>query len=246
VDGIHPSTYGEAKIAQSLATYLGTLLPITDSLPGSASASAPTASPNILQSGSMAGTNGTIVSTATNVVDGTAPTGWLARGVGGTAASPLSILVSGNNTHSGTPGYSFDVTARSGSSGQGFIVSSNGAGGSSFASQLAPGNWYQCGFQLGSDTGLTDINLSGQVFLNFGGGNAPSVYFMMNNSFRYENGTPMAAGAALELITQPFYVAQVPTSGAYLFISGVLTGDAGGQQLSVSRAFCRSVGSPYQ
>ena len=241
VDGIHPSSYGEARLARGLASYLATLLPVTDTLPGSPDASGT----NFLPNAAMTGTNGGVTSTATNEVDGTTPTGWLARGFGGTAANPLAIGISANNTHAGTPGLTVDITAQSGTSGQGFIVSTNGPGsGAGFPGQLAPGSWYQCGFQLGALTDLTNINLTGQVFLNYGSGNTPSVYFMMNNSFRYENGTPLAAGESLQYISQPFYIAQ-PATAAYFFINAVLTGDAGGQQLSLGRPFCRSVASPY-
>ena len=236
VDGIHPSSYGEVKMAQALSTYLATLLPIT----------ANTDTTNLLFNGLMSGNNGSVISTTTNVVDGSVPTGWSVRGTGGTSANPTSFLVSGNNTHSGTTGYSLDISARDGQSGGGFIASTNGAGGSSFASQLIPGNWYQCGFQVGADTDLTNINLSGQIYLNYGGGNTPSVYFMSDNNFHYENGIPMAAGTMLRLVSQPFYIAQTPSSGAYMFINAVLTGAAGNQQLSLSGAFCRPVTSPYE
>jgi len=234
IDGIHPSSFGEVQMARTLSTYLATLLPITAS----------TETTNILSNGLMAGNNGTVISTASNVVDGSAPTGWLARGTGGASANPTSFGVSGNNTHPGTTGYSLDVTARGGAAGGGFVASTNGAGGSSFSSQLTPGSWYQCGFQLGAITDLTHINLSGQVFMNYGGGNTPSVYFMSTNS-RYDNGIPMAAGATLQLVSQPFYVAQT-ASAAYLFINAVLTDAAGNQQWSVSGAFCRPVRSPYE
>jgi hypothetical protein len=123
----------------------------------------------------------------------------------------LALRASGNNTHDGTPGFSLDLTVTSASRGQGFIISSNGSGGSSFDSRLVAGNWYQCGFELRALTELSSFNVSGQVFLNFGGGNAPSVYFMMNNNFRYENGMPLGAGESFDLISQPFYVPQRPT-----------------------------------
>ena len=53
------------------------------------------------------------------------------------------------------------------------------------------GSWYQCGFELLADTALTNINVSGQVFMNFASGPGTSVLFMSNGAVQYENGMPL-------------------------------------------------------
>lgn len=246
VDGLHPSSYGEVMLSQAVSTYLRRLLPITDLLPTSVTddASINPAASNIIQNGLMAGTDGRVSSDPNNLVSGNAPTGWSFTASGGTPTNPLSLTVSGNNSHSGTPGYTLDVGVTMAPSGALFQFGTNASGGSSFDPRITPGNWYRCGFQLGAVTALSNFNVYGQVLLKFGGDNTPSVYFMSPES-RFDNGMPLSAADTVQLLSQPFFVPSPPVGGAYLFINGAFSGPVTGQKFSLGRVFCKIVSDPY-
>lgn len=246
VDGLHPSTYGEVMMARALSTYLRRSVPVFDLLPTFATADpqAGAAPSNIIQNGMLAGTDGRVSSAADNFVSGSAPTGWSFSASGGTATNPLSLAVSGNNSHPGIPGYTLDVGISSAGPGALFQFGTNAPNGSSFDGRIVPGNWYRCGFQLSAATALSNFSVYGQVFLNFGGGNSPSVYFMSPES-RYDNGMPMGRGETLQLLSQPFFVPSRPVGGAYFFINGIFSGPAAGQAFWLGRAFCQVVADPY-
>lgn len=246
VDGIHPSSYGEVKVATNLAAYLRQFVPVTDLLPTSLTddQTVDSNATNVIQNGMMAGSGGNTGSSAYNSVAGSPPTGWALSGSGGTASNPLSLKVSGNNVHAGIPGYQLNLTVETAGAGHYFQLGTNGVGGSSFGRRLMPGSWYQCGFELYSTTPVSNLNLYGQIFLNFGGGNTPSIYFMSPGG-RYDNGMGLNAGEYLEFISAPFFVPAQPAAGAYLFINGIFSGPVNNQSFSLGRAFCHAVTSPY-
>jgi lysophospholipase L1-like esterase len=248
VDGIHPSSFGAASIAKIIAAYLSQYLPPNDTLPESVNDDQ-TINANgtdIVQNGLMAGSGGTVGTSQYNEFSGTAPTGWGAGGSGGTSTMPLVASVSGNNTYANFPGYTLDVMFQSAFPNQQFQIGSNGSGGSSFGGRMQAGQWYRCGFQVFSDSTLEGLNLSGQVFLNFGAGSTPSIYFMASQGALWENGIPMVAGQALTFESQPFSVPAVPTAGAWLFINGLFVRPVTHQRISIGRAFCKIVPNPYQ
>jgi lysophospholipase L1-like esterase len=248
IDGVHPSSFGGASIAESIATYLTQFLPPIDNLPTSVDDDQ-TVNPgadNIVQNGLMTGSGGNVGNDAYDRVTGTPPTGWEISGSGGSAAQPLVLAVSGNNSYANFAGYTFDVVVQSAYASQLFQTGTNGSGGSSFGGRMQPNQWYRCGFQAFSQGALNGLNLSGQVFLNFGGGNAPSIYFMSGQGNERQNGIPMAAGQVLTFESQPFFVPAAPTAGAWLFINGLFTSQVTNQRVSIGRAFCHIVPSPYQ
>jgi lysophospholipase L1-like esterase len=249
VDGVHPSSFGGARIAQVIARYLHQFLPPPDTLPTSIEDDAtlnPTAS-DIIQNGLMTGAGGSIGVSTYNQLSGTVPTGWGVSGYGGTALEPLSITLSGNNTYANFPGYTLDLSINSASANQQFQIGTNGSGGSSFGIRMQANQWYRCGFQAFAESATSDItNLSGQVFLNFGGGNTPSVYIMASQGSLYENGMSLLASSRVTFESQPFFVPAPPSAGAWLFINGLFIGPAANQRLSFGRAFCNIVPNPYQ
>ena len=247
VDGIHPSSFGAASIARALAATLSQSLPPVDTLPTSVSndQTINPAATNLIQNGMMTGSGGSVLSAAYTSVSGSPPTGWGVTASGGTSAQPLAIGVTGNNSHGGFPGYTLDLNIASAYAGGGFQIGTNGKGGSSFGTRMQANQWYRCGFQAFSNGSLTALNLSGQIFMNFGPGWTPSVYFMGAQGTTWENGLPWVAGQALTFMSQPFFVSQVPAAGATLFINGYFSGAVSGQTLSIGRAFCTIVASPY-
>jgi lysophospholipase L1-like esterase len=248
LDGIHPSTFGAASIAQAMATDLEQFLTPVDTFPTSIDddQTIDPSSANIIQNGLMAGSGGNVGMSAYNSINGHPPTGWEISASGGTADAPLSLAVSGNNSHPNFPGYTFDLTIHSAFSNQGFQIGTNGIGGSSLGPRMMANQWYRCGFQAFAQSNLTALNLSGQTFLNFGNGIVPSVYFMAAVGAGPDNGLPMQAGQVLTFESQPFFVPSVPLEGSYLFINGVFSGTVNNQTISVGRAFCWTVPSPYQ
>jgi len=248
LDGIHPSTFGAASIAQVVSTYLAQFLPPVDIFPTSVNDDQtvnPSAS-NIIQNGLMAGTGGNVGSGPNNSIQGSPPTGWEVTVSGGTAGTPLSLAISGNNSHANFPGYSLDVVMQTAYPNQTFQIGTNGAGGSSFGSRMQASRWYRCGFQTFAQSDLNGLNLSGAVYLNFGAGNTPTVYFMSAQGTARENGLPMTAGQIFSFVSQPFYLPAAPLGGAYLFVNGLLSSTVSNQAISIGRAFCRIVPSPYQ
>lgn len=239
-DGIHPSSYGAASIAEAMALYLQPYFLPPDTLPIAPVEGA------IVQNGLMAGSSGSIGTSDYNVVSGTSPTGWHVAALGGTASLPISIAVSGNNSHSGFAGYTLDASIQSAYPGQQIQIGSNGSGASSFGDAMQANQWYRCGFQAFADSDLTSFELSGQVFLNFGSGNTPSVYFIAPQGTAVENGTPWSADQPFTFESQPFFLPQQPIAGAYLLINGLVTGPLTGQQISIGRAFCDTIPNPYQ
>ncbi len=247
VDGIHPSSFGAASIAQAIAIDLVRFLPPPDALPTSLTDDQtidPNAA-NIVQNGLMAGAAGTVGSSTYNQFSGSAPTGWGIGGNGGTAVTPLSIAVSGNNAHPGFAGYTMDLAIATAGPLQQIQIGTNGAGGSSFGGRMSAGEWYRCGFQVFSPQSALPVNFSGQVFLNFGGGNAPSVYFMASQGALWENGTPFTPGQSLTFESQPFLVSAVPATGGWLFVNGIFSSAVQSAGASLGRAFCWTVENPY-
>lgn len=239
VDGIHPSSYGAASIASTIATYLQQFFAPADTLPT-------TIDPNALvQNGLMAGTGGYAGSTPYNTLSGAPPTGWDVSGSGGTAAQPLSLEISGNSTHVNFPGSTLDVSISSAFAYQQFQLGSNGPGTTSFATRMAANQWYRCGFQAFADSNMTNLELSGQVFLDFASGGKSAVYFVESQGPLWENGIPWSAGQVMTFYSQPFYVPAAPTGGGWLFVNGLFTGPVSNQQISVGRAFCNSIANPY-
>jgi lysophospholipase L1-like esterase len=249
IDGIHPSTFGAASIAKAMATYLEQFLTPVDTFPTSVNDDQtinPNAS-NIVQNGLMAGSGGNVGTSAGNSVQGSPPTGWEISGSGGTQSAPLSLAISGNNTHANFPGYTLNVDIQTAYPGQAFQIGTNGIGGSSFGARMHANQWYRCGFQAFSQSDLNGLNLSGTAFLNFGNGAEPdSVYFLSTQGSVRENGLPLSAGLALTFESQPFYVPVAPAAGGYLFINGFFSSAVSNQTISIGRAFCRTVPSPYQ
>lgn len=248
LDGIHPSSFGAASIAQTISTYLEQFLPPVDNLPASVEDDQvrnPSAS-NIIQNGLMTGSGGNVGNDPYTQVTGTPPTGWGIGGLGGTANEPLVLAVSGNNTYANFPGYTFDVVVQSAVANQQFQIGTNGTGGSSFGKRMQANQWYRCGFQVFSQAALNGLNLSGQVFLNFGPGVTPSIYFMNGQGTQRQNGIPMIPGQVLTFESQPFFVPVAPTAGGWLFINGLFVGTVTNQRISIGRAFCRIVPNPYQ
>jgi hypothetical protein len=123
-------------------------------------------------------------------------------------------------------------------------MGTNGVGGSSFGARMQPNQWYQCGFQASSEADVQGLNLSGQVFLNFGVGVVPSIYFMSGQGYERQNGIPMTGGGVLTFESQPFFVPAAP-AGGWLFINGWFSSPVTDQTISIGRAFCRVVPSPY-
>jgi len=247
VDGIHLSTYGSVKLAQSVATELKKVFPLADLLPASA-ADDGTLSPggfDIIQNGLMTGSDGVINSSADNTVNGTIPTGWTFTALGGTQATPLAFHVAGNGSHSAMPGYTLDIGVDAAGAGQGFQIGTNAPGENDFGPRMRVGSWYRCGFELLADSDLHGLNLSGQIMLQLADGSRPSVGFMGSSAAQYDNGTPLAAGDTLEYLSQPFVVPQAVTA-AYFFIDGYFSAAAGGDSISLGRAFCRVLENPYQ
>jgi lysophospholipase L1-like esterase len=241
VDGLHPSSFGEVKLARTLSTQLTTTVPVTDLFP---TTSTDWATANIVQNGLMAGTNGRVGSAANNEVTGSVPTGWSISTSGGTATTPISLAVSGNNSHSNVPGNTLDVTVTTAGAGTHFQLGTNAPNGSSFGGRIVAGSWYRCGFQVDALTALSNFNVSGQVFLNYGSGSTWSIYFM-NQDSRYDNGMPLDSGESLQFVSAPFYVPTQPAAGGFLFINGSFSGALAGQKFSLSRVFCATVASPY-
>jgi hypothetical protein len=248
VDGIHPSSYGEVQMARAAAAYLQQFTSLPDLLPTSIAddATLDPSAPDIIQNGLMSGTGGTIVPTPDTTITGTVPNGWSIYGFGATSASPLVLAVSGNATHAGVPGYTLDIDVTSAANGTGFQVGTNGAGGSSFGTRIVAGKWYQCGFELRANSAVSHFNVTGQVLLNYPGGQSTSVFMLISGGVTYENGIPLAAGATLQVISQPFYLPAQPSAGAYLYIKGYFSGSGNGSSLSLGRTTCQSVAAPYQ
>ena len=239
IDGIHPSSFGESRIAQAVVAQLTGVISQRDLLTNSTAddRTLDPAAANLVQNGMLRGTAGSTASTAENRVDGAAPTGWSVRGVGGSSLQPLALRI--------TSADALDIEVLSAAAGQGFEIGSNGAGGSSFDARLGVGEWHRCGFELRARSDLRDLQLHGQVFLNFGGGYTTSIYFMSPTAPLYANGMSLAAGGTMQYLSQPFHLPQRPVSGAYLFIVGRLSGAATDHRFSVGRATCRVVEDPY-
>jgi lysophospholipase L1-like esterase len=248
IDGIHPSTFGAAGIAQVMSTYLKTFLTPVDTFPTSVSDDQtinPNAS-NIIQNGLMAGSGGNVGTDVYNSIIGSPPTGWEISASGGTASAPLSFAISGNNTHANFPGYTLDLEIQTAFPTQTFQIGTNGIGGSSFASRMQANQWYRCGFQAFSQSDLNGLSLSGAAFLNFGPGATPTVYFLSTQGAVRDNGLPLQAGQVVTFESQPFYVPTAPVAGSYLFINGRFSSSANNQKISIGRAFCRIAPNPYQ
>ncbi len=247
VDGIHPSSYGASRMAADLFAPLLTRFGTRDSLSSEAvdDASMNPGGRNLVQNGLMSGTSGSVGSSSVNQISGSAPTGWSIRGIGGTAGAPLVLSTVGGGTTTGMPGSSFDIDIVSGEAGQEFEIGTNGAGGGSFDVRMTAGRWYRCGFELRARSELRHLQFQGQVFLNFGAGGALSVYFMSPTAPAYSNGMLLESGGVLQFLSQPFFLRDVPRAGAYLFISGRLSGPAANHRLSLGRATCQIVDSPY-
>jgi lysophospholipase L1-like esterase len=246
VDGVHPSSFGAASIAKTVSAYLGQFLSPVDNLPVSVNddQTLDPGADNIVQNGLMTGSGGNVGGDAYDQVTGKPPTGWEISGGGGTAAEPLVLAVSGNNSHPNFAGYTFDVNIQSADADEQFQMGTNGVGGSSFGARMQPNQWYQCGFQASSEADVQGLNLSGQVFLNFGVGVVPSIYFMSGQGYERQNGIPMTGGGVLTFESQPFFVPAAP-AGGWLFINGWFSSPVTDQTISIGRAFCRVVPSPY-
>jgi lysophospholipase L1-like esterase len=247
VDGVHPSSYGEVVMARQASTYLMQFLPVSDSLPVSAEndMSVSTDATNVVQNGTMAGVNGTVITSSSNAISGTAPTGWSIQGFGGTPSAPLRLEVAGNGSHGALAGNAFDVIVRTAARGQSFQIGTNGVGGSSFGQRMSASSWYRCGFELLANTDLDYMNVSGQVFLNFPEASGLSVSFMSGSAAAYENGMPLRMHDTLQFLSQPFFLPARPTT-AYLFIKGGFSGSVSGGSFSLGRAACWAVDNPYQ
>jgi lysophospholipase L1-like esterase len=248
LDGIHPSTFGAASIAQAMSTYLRQFLTPVDTFPTSINDDQ-TINPNstnIVQNGLMAGSGGNVGTSTYNSVNGSPPTGWGVSASGGTASAPLNMAISGNNSHANFAGYTLDLNIQTAFPNQTFQLGTNGIGGSSFGPRMQANQWYRCGFQAFSQADLNGLNLSGQAFLNFGAGTAQSVYFMSSQGTARDNGLPLLAGQAITFESQPFIVPAVPLVGGYLFINGLFSSAVNNQTISIGRAFCKIVPNPYQ
>jgi lysophospholipase L1-like esterase len=248
LDGIHPSTFGAASIAQAMSTYLTQFFTPVDTSPTSINDDQ-TINPNstnIIQNGLMAGSGGNVGTSTYNSVNGSPPTGWEISASGGNASAAISLKISGNNSHANFPGYSLDLVIQTAFPNQTFQVGTNGIGGSSFGPRMQANQWYRCGFKAFAQSDLNGLNLSGQVFLNFGAGVAPSVYFMSSQGTARDNGLPLLAGQVFTFESQPFFVPAVPLVGGYLFINGVFSSAVNNQTISIGRSFCRIVPNPYQ
>jgi lysophospholipase L1-like esterase len=248
LDGIHPSTFGAASIAQAMSTYLRQFFTPVDTFPTSISDDQ-TINPNstnIIQNGLMAGSGGNVGTSAYNSINGSPPTGWEISASGGSASAPLNMAISGNNSHANFSGYTLDLNIQTAFPNQTFQIGTNGIGGSSFGPRMQPNQWYRCGFQAVSQSDSSGLSLSGQVFLNFGGGTVPSIYFMSTQGNARDNGLPLLAGQVFTFESQPFFVPAVPLVGGYLFINGVFSSAENNQTISMGRAFCTIVPNPYQ
>jgi lysophospholipase L1-like esterase len=247
IDGIHLSSFGSAAIAKHFAQLLSASIPIIDTLPTEIDddMTINPGSSNIIQNGMMVGTGGSIASTSINTVTGTIATGWSAQSLGGSTLAPTVIELTGGVTHSDMFGHALDVHVLSATTDQGFQIGSNGLGGSSFAQRMQVDHWYQCGFQITARTTVQKLNVSGQIFLNFGLGMNPSSYFMSSTNLRYENGIHLEPDEQLTLTSQPFYLPAIPNS-AYLFINTQFRDRIRDQRFSIGRAFCRVVENPYR
>lgn len=248
LDGIHPSTFGAASIAQAMSTYLKQFLTPVDTFPTSINDDQ-TINPNstnIVQNGLMAGSGGNVGTDTYNSINGNPPTGWGISASGGTATAPLNMAVSGNNSHANLAGYTLDLVIQAAFPNQTFQIGTNGIGGSSFGPRMQTNQWYRCGFQAFAQSDLSGLSLSGQAFLNFGAGVAPSIYFMSTQGTARDNGLPLLAGQVLSFESQPFFLPAAPLVGGYLFINGFFSNTVNNQTISIGRAFCKIVPNPYQ
>jgi hypothetical protein len=248
LDGIHPSTFGAASIAQAMSAYLRQFLTPADTFPTSINDDQ-TINPNstnIVQNGLMAGSGGNVGASAYNSINGSPPTGWEISASGGTASAPLNMAISGNNSHAGFAGYTLDLNIQTAFPNQTFQIGTNGIGGSSFGPRMQANQWYRCGFQAFAQSDSSGLSLSGQAFLNFGGGAVPSIYFMSTQGNARDNGLPLLAGQVFTFESQPFFVPAVPLVGGYLFINGVFSSAVNNQTISIGRTFCKIVPNPYQ
>jgi lysophospholipase L1-like esterase len=247
LDGIHPSTFGAASIAQTTSTYLKQFFTPVDTFPTSINddQTLDPNSPNIIQNGLMVGSGGNVGTSTYNSISGRPPTGWEISASGGSASAPLSLSISGNNSHANFPGYSLDLNIQTAFPNETFQIGTNGIGGSSFGPRMQANQWYRCGFQAFAQSDLNGLSLSGQAFLNFGAGVVPSVYFMSTQGTARDNGLPLLAGQVFTFESQPFFVPAVPLIGGYLFVNGLFSSAVSNQTISIGRAFCRIVPSPY-
>lgn len=247
IDGVHLSTFGSAAIAKTFAGTFPLSAPPVDLLPTSATddATITVNAKNIVKNGMMTGSGGSIDSTPSNTVTGTAPTGWSIRSSGGTVQNPLVLNAASGVVRSDMYGTALDIDIVSADSGMTFQIGSNGAGSNSFGQLMQAGSWYRCGFQITARQQISELNVSGQVFLNFGSGDTPSIYFM-SPSARFDNGFTIEAGEQVAILSQPFFVPAQPAQGGYLFINGAFVGPATNKTISIGRAYCNSVQNPYQ
>ena len=248
IDGLHLSSYGASAIARYFNGLLRSRINAVDYLPTSAAddATLNANASNIVQNGMMLGSSGSITSSAINDVRGTAPTGWYIYGTGGTSTAPLIMQVTSDVPYADMYGSALDIHITLAGPGTGFQLGTNGAGGSSFGQRMQAGKWYQCGFQVTPRTSISQLNIYGQIFLNFGNLVTTSVYFMSPTAAQYDNGFLMVAGEPIELISQPFFIPTQPSQGGYLFINGTFKGGIQDQTISIGRAYCNVVPNPYQ
>jgi len=247
VDGLHLSSLGASTIAKHFADALKLTIPVDDPLPTSPTddASIDVNAKNIVQNGFMTQASGSIASNSLNTISGTAPTGWSAQAFGGTSVNPITMSITADSARADMLGHALDVTVTKATVGQGFQFGTNGAGGSSFSSRMHVGEWYQCGYQVTARAEIRNLTLSGQIFLNFGNDNAPSIYFMAATTSTFDNGALIEDNEQRIVISQPFYLPAIPTQGAYLFINGSFSGSIRDQAFSIGRAFCHSTQDPY-
>ncbi len=248
IDGLHLSSYGASAIARYFSGLLRTRINTVDYLPTSAAddVTINANASNIVQNGMMLGSSGSITLSAINDVRGTAPTGWYIYGTGGTSTAPLIMQVTSDVPYADMYGSALDIHITLAGPGTGFQLGTNGAGGSSFGQRMQAGKWYQCGFQVTPRTSISQLNISGQIFLNFGSLVTTSVYFMSPTAAQYDNGFLMAAGEPIELLSQPFFIPTQPSQGGYLFINGTFKSATQNQTISIGRAYCNVVPNPYQ
>ena len=231
-----------------MATYLKQFLTPVDTFPTSINddQTIDPNSTNIIQNGLMVGSGGNVGTSTYNSINGRPPNGWEISASGGSASAPLNMAISGNNSHANFSGYTLDLNILTAFPNQIFQIGTNGIGGSSFGPRMQANQWYRCGFQAFAQSDSSGLSLSGQAFLNFGGGSEPSIYFMSTQGNARDNGLPLPAGQVFTFESQPFFVPAVPLVGGYLFINGVFSSAVNNRTISIGRAFCKIVPNPYQ